>query len=309
MGSTAKTLQRLMTLTLSGALAPESAICDLGATQLFGDSAEEGARSFLTFYAERSAKARRPQDVADEQLRKIARGGFLGDLLMLAGFRYTALDIFHATNTILFDLNIHAPGPRLAGQFDLVTNFGTTEHVFNQLRAFQTIHELSKPGGFMYHDLPMAGFFDHALFRYDPLFFRALVSANDYEVLVKEVIMGARQPVPADVVAMGYSEETITDIGIEMIMRRTSPAPFMVPMEISTSLSVDPAFREIGASDTVTLPKGSTVAYGGALSLDGVSFNHLTRAWVRRVPAVAGRRLKRLLGGWRGGRTLTHGQG
>jgi hypothetical protein len=135
MGSTLKTLQRLTTLTANGALAPESAVCDVGATQLFGDAAEEGARAFLAFYAERTAKAKRPQDVPDEQFKKIAEGGFLGDLLILAGFRYTALDIFHATNTILCDLNIHAPGPRLAAQFDLMTNFGTTEHVINQLRA------------------------------------------------------------------------------------------------------------------------------------------------------------------------------
>ncbi len=294
MGSTAKTLQRVMTLTATGALAPESAVCDLGATQLFGEAAEEGARSFLAFYAERTSKAKRPQDLPDGQLRKIAHGGFLGDLLILAGFRYTALDIFHATNTILFDLNVHAPGPRLAAQFDLVTNFGTTEHVINQLRAFQTIHDLTRPGGLIYHDLPLAGFFDHALFRYDPLFFRTVIGANDYEVLVKEITMGARRPVPTDVVAMGYGDNWMVDVGIEVVVRRTSPEPFKVPLETSTSLSVDPAFNQVGASDAVVLPKGTTVFYGGTLSLDQVGFRNLTRAWLRRFTGIMRREVRRL---------------
>jgi SAM-dependent methyltransferase len=283
MGATLKTLVRLMTLTVNGELAPESAVCDIGATQLFGDAAEEGARSFLAFYAERTAKAKRPQDVSDEQFRTIAKGGFLGDLLILAGFRYTALDIFHATNTILFDLNIHAPGPRLASQFDLVMNFGTTEHVINQLRAFQTIHDLTRPQGLIYHDLPMAGYLDHALFRYDPLFFRTIVAANNYTIILREITMGPAKPVPEDVIAWGYGEPTMTDVGIEVVLRRTGAGAFNVPMEMSTSLSIDPNFGSVGASDAVALPGGTTVSYGGALDLNQVPFDDLTRAWVDRV--------------------------
>lgn len=284
-----------MSLTLANMLAPESAVCDLGATQLFGDAAEEGARSFLSFYAERTPKAKRPQDVAGEQVKKIAQGGFLGDLLILAGFRYTALEIFHATNTILFDLNIHAPGVRLAGKFDLVTNFGTTEHVFNQLRAFQTIHDLTRPGGVIYHDLPMAGFLNHALFRYDPLFFRALVAANGYDVILQEISMGAQKSVPAEVLAMGYSESTMADVGIEMVLRRIGAGPFRVPMEVTTSLSIDPEFDKVGVSDAVGLPPGTTVFYGAVPGFDDVRFNDLTHAWLRRFAGGVRRRARRLL--------------
>ena len=284
-----------MTLTVDGPLAPESTICDLGATQLFGAAAEEGARSFLAFYAERTPKAKRPQDVPDSQFQKIAEGGFLGDLLILAGFRYTALDIFHATNTILFDLNVHAPGPGLASKFDLVTNFGTTEHVINQLRAFQTIHELTRPGGLIYHDLPMAGFLDHALFRYDPLFFRTIIAANGYDVLLREISMGAQKPVAPDLIASGYGEKIMTDVGIEAVLRRTSPEQFKVPMETSTSLGIDPDFGSVAASDAVALPLGTTVSYGGgALELNEVRFGDLTRAWIGRFSSIVGRRVRRL---------------
>jgi SAM-dependent methyltransferase len=281
MGSTVKTLVSLMSLTNSGALPPGSNICDIGATQLFGDGATEGARSFLSFYATRTAKATPPDRVPGGRLREISTGGFLGDLMILAGFNYTALDIFHGTNTVLFDLNVHAPGPKLAGHFDLVTNFGTTEHVFNQLRAFQTIHDLTKKGGIIYHDLPLAGYIDHALFRYDPLFFRTMLPANDYELLLQKISMGADREVPQSLRDMGYNREQFIDVGIEVVVRRTSSDPFNVPLETTTSLAVDPELERVIESEFVTVPKGTSVAYG--FGIDAVSNRALLSECIARI--------------------------
>lgn len=265
MGSSVKTIVRLMNLTLSGHLPPGSEICDIGATQLFGDSSGEGAKSFLAFYAERTPKATPPNKVPPEKLAAIANNGFLGDLLLLAGFRYTALDIFHGTNTILFDLNVHAPGPKLAGRFDLVMNFGTTEHVFNQLRAFQTIHDLTKVGGVIYHDLPMAGYVNHAFFRYDPLFFSTVLPANHYELLLQEISMGVVRDVPQDLADAGYKAENYFDAGIEVVIRRTSADPFRIPMEATTALSIDPEFARVIADEYVLMPEGTSVSYGAGI--------------------------------------------
>ena len=287
MGSTIKTMMRIMTLTNTGDLRPESAICDLGATQIFGDGAEEGVRSFLDFYSKRTPKAKAPGAVPDETVKKIAKGGFLGELLELAGFEYLALDIFTAPRTILFDLNAHAPGPKLLRHFDLVMNLGTTEHVFNQFRAFQTIHDLTKPGGVIYHDLPMAGYFDHAFFRYDPLFFRTVLPANNYEVLVQEISMGGMRSVAHDVQKMGYTSPTVQDMGIEVVMRRNGNDVFKVPLESSTSLGVDSAFGSVTANEYIDIPAGTVVTYGGSFELNSVPLRTL-------LPAVARALLKRL---------------
>jgi hypothetical protein len=291
MGSSPKTLERLKNLTATGALQPGSSICDIGATQLFGDKDQQASRAFLSFYADRFPGAKRPREVSPESLEKIAQDGFLGDLLMLAGFKYKALDIFHATNTILFDLNIHEPGPDLVERFDLVMNFGTTEHVFNQLRAFQTIHALTKIKGVCYHDLPMAGYLNHALYRYDPLFFSMVVPANNYEVLMQEITMGAEQAVTHQLKAMGYKMPTVTNVGIEAIYRRTSPDPFRVPMETSTSLSIDPGFDQIPQDNFVRMPAQSDVHYGASLSFDSVDFTELTFHWLSRIKRGVRRRI------------------
>lgn len=265
MGASIKSLVRLMSLTNSGALPPEAEICDIGATQLFGAGIAEAAEKFLEFYAARTEKAARRDEVAPEKLAAIANNGFIGELLILAGFRYTALDIFHGTNTILFDLNVHAPGTKLSGRFDLVMNFGTTEHVFNQLRAFQTIHDLTKVGGVIYHDLPMAGYVNHAFFRYDPLFFSTVRPANGYESLLVEVSMGDVREVPQELRDIGYMAENYFDAGIEAVFRRMTADPFRIPMEATTALSIDPAFSRVTADDYVVVPAGTSVSYGAGM--------------------------------------------
>lgn len=291
MGSSPKTLERLKHLTATGALPPGSSICDIGATQLFGDKDQQASRAFLSFYADRFPGAKRPEDVPPGALQKIADDGFLGDLLMLAGFQYKALDIFHATNTILFDLNIHEPGPALIEQFDLVINLGTTEHVFNQLRAFQTIHTLTKINGICYHDLPMAGYLNHALYRYDPLFFSTVLPANRYTLLLQEITLGSEHAVPRVLKDMGYKNANFTDVGVEVIYRRTTPDPFRVPIETSTSLSIDPAFGEVAQSDLVRMPANANVYYGASVSFDSVSFTDLTHVWLFRLKRGLRRRI------------------
>jgi hypothetical protein len=281
-----------MRMTALGHLQPGSNVVDIGATQLFGDRDQSALRAFLEFYADRHPRAKRPKDIEPKKLEAIAHDGFLGDLLILAGFEYVALDIFHATNTILFDLNIHEPGPDLLDKFDLVMNFGTTEHVFNQLRAFQSIHALIKVGGLCYHDLPMAGYPNHALYRYDPLFFSTLIPANGYEKIMLEITVGAERPVPEDLRAIGYRKETVADVGIEAIVKRTSPEPLHLPMETSTSLSVDPDLDKLAQSDSVRMPIGISVHYGGIPAFDTISFTDLTKVWLGRLSGGVGRRIR-----------------
>ena len=68
----------------------------------------------------------------------------MASLMKLCGVSYLALDIFEAENCMLFDLNTDSVPDHLHGQFDLVTNFGTSEHVLDQYRVFSTVHDLQK---------------------------------------------------------------------------------------------------------------------------------------------------------------------
>ena len=240
MGASAKTLQRMLELAEFGHLPFGCKICDIGTTQVVGAAALGAARSFLDYFANKAPTDRNLPSITESQLSKITNGGFLGELLELAGFEYVALDIFQAPRTILFDLNRHAPGPNLDGQFDVVLNFGTTEHVFNQVAAFRTIHQLAKPEAVMYHDLPMAGYINHAFFRYDPLFFRNLREANAYEVVHQSISIGEAREVPRSLFEIGLTLDQVHDAGIEIVLKKPTDLPFKTALEQSTSLSIEP---------------------------------------------------------------------
>jgi SAM-dependent methyltransferase len=242
MGASLKSIQRIMEMTEAGQLPYGAKICDIGTTQLFGAGVKEAARSMLDYYARCAPESgsRQEAKVTDSQLSSITDGSFIGELLIMAGFRYTALDIFKAPNTILYDLNLHAPGPNLQNRFDLVMNFGTTEHVFNQLNAFRTIHQLTKVNGVMYHDLPMAGYLNHCFFHYDQLFFKSLAPVNKYKIDSIVFSVGNGRLIPDDLRSLGLSIEAIHDVGIEAILIKTKDTPFFVPLEQTTSLAIEP---------------------------------------------------------------------
>jgi len=169
----------------------------------------------------------------------MANKGLMGKLMSACGFKYCALDIFEAEDTILFDLNNHDPGDELRDKFDLVTNFGTTEHVINQYQSMKTIHDLAKPGGIIYHDVPMSGYLYHGYFSYSPVFFFDLAAANAYRVVMQSY---SKNPHPTDAAKYmtehGYPDKSYYDCGIEFIFEKLLPSPFHTPLETRTSLGV-----------------------------------------------------------------------
>jgi hypothetical protein len=104
---------------------------------------------------------------------------------------YIAVDL-HGTS-VANKYNLNEPLP-ITDRFDLVTNLGTTEHVFNQFQAFKSIHELIKPPGIIIHSLPNQGCFDHGFYNYHPTFFYDLCEANNYELPMMLYVDGAVTP-------------------------------------------------------------------------------------------------------------------
>ena len=80
------------------------------------------------------------------------------------------------------DLNTDKCKSEFKGYFDLVVNFGTTEHLSGQTNAFKFIHDSCKNGGFMISTLPCIEP-NHGFFSYSPVFFESMAHNNGYENL------------------------------------------------------------------------------------------------------------------------------
>lgn len=103
--------------------------------------------------------------------------------------KYTCIDIDEAHSSLNFDLNEDILQKyNFCEQFDLVTNHGTTEHIFNQFAGFKNIHNLCKNGGYMQHILPIHKMLFHCMFNYQPYTFFSLARFNSYKIIKIELI-------------------------------------------------------------------------------------------------------------------------
>jgi len=100
------------------------------------------------------------------------------------GFKkYLAIDVNTDKDAVALDLNMDL-GKHYGfnEKFDLVTNNGTGEHVFNQYMVFKNAHDLCQPNGFMVHVLPFYRWVDHGFYNFQPNLFPCLALQNNYKL-------------------------------------------------------------------------------------------------------------------------------
>lgn len=132
--------------------------------------------------------------------------------------RYESIDA-NGNGTYTHDLNTPlpwvVPGPdrKWFERFDLVTDFGTGEHIFDQAQVWRTLHTLTKPGGVLLIDRPSFGYETHGYYVLTRELIEDIARANAYHM-----IWGAERPTPRG-----------TLLGVAF--RRTSLEPFRVPQQ------------------------------------------------------------------------------
>lgn len=111
-------------------------------------------------------------------------GSSTKDFFLALGFdKYLAIDVNTDMDAVAMDLNMDIVSHyNFREKFDLVTNNGTGEHVFNQLAVFKNTHDITKNGGFMIHVLPFYRWVDHGFYNFHPNLFFCLANQNEYKL-------------------------------------------------------------------------------------------------------------------------------
>jgi len=240
MGLGPKNLIRIQELCQKGILRPGAQILEFGAQEIYCKDHLYVVRNFNEFFVGSGKSGWNAERLSDEQLDRLAKQGFASEFFRACGFKYRAFDIFDGDSVTLFDLNIQTAPPELAGTIDLVTNYGTTEHLINQNLAMRTMHELASVGGVMHHDLPMGGYHSHGYFSYNPMFFQHLARANEIEVLFEGFSCDkSLQPVPENMAERGWSTDGWFNSSLEVVLRKTSEKRFRMPLETGTSMGLN----------------------------------------------------------------------
>lgn len=102
------------------------------------------------------------------------------------GASHTSIDRNGKDGSVVLDLA--TPIKLWHGSFDIVTNYGTSEHVQNQKACFDNIHNFCKDGGAMIHSVPLKGTYKkHSKYHYDTDFFVKLAKERGYTIVLNEV--------------------------------------------------------------------------------------------------------------------------
>ena len=108
------------------------------------------------------------------------------------GFQHTSIDTNGADGAVPYDLGKPLDGAAgLETRADLVTDFGTLEHVDSgpdcQRNAFRNAHNLCAPDGLMVHALPGVGTCRrHGSWKYSVDWFEQLAARNGYHIVKLE---------------------------------------------------------------------------------------------------------------------------
>ena len=109
--------------------------------------------------------------------------GFTPHFYKQLGFsEYVAVDMNQKMSAIPMDLNTHLPTTyNYTKQHSLVIDNGTGEHVFDQHMVFKNQHDLCEIGGIILNNKPFFPYINHGFFNFQPVLFRDLAYANDYQ--------------------------------------------------------------------------------------------------------------------------------
>lgn len=173
----------------------------------------------------------------------------LSEITDLTNIEYNSVDVCPGLKTVILDLNFDGVPDDMTSHFDVVFNFGTTEHIFNQWNCFEFMHDALKVGGVAYHQLPASGYLDHGYYCYTPLFFQEMAQANNYAVEHMAVTPAGESKIDAlGITSMG-GDSLLSDgaplgennrvpaLNIHVILRKTKDAPFRASLEIATAHS------------------------------------------------------------------------
>jgi hypothetical protein len=166
------------------------------------------------------------------------------------GYQYASIDIDGSPDSIPLDLNFDDAPVDARGKFHLVTNYGTTEHVANQVNAFKVIHDLTSSNGIMVHAVPAQGMFNHGLINYNFKFFWMLARSNGYRFIYADFLpLLVSDPLPEDI--LGFLNSTnptavqktrhykAASAGLIAVLQKSYDIEFVPPIDVNTGTKTD----------------------------------------------------------------------
>jgi hypothetical protein len=253
-GMGASILPLLMKLKQQGHIANGSAVIEIGAQQLddsFIKATDDIAAAGRLFGALTPPPAF-TWTGARSDTNVLAGAPLARAFWIWLGLDYASIDIDGSPGSIPLDLNYDEVPAEFVGRYDVVTNFGTTEHVANQLQSFKIIHDLAAAGALMVHVLPAGGVLNHGLVAYNPKFFWLLGRSNGYKIVFMTMGWSERDPgLPQDLqdflalydreAQSRFADFRMPESAVVVALQKVFDTPFVAPLDVSTGTTTEHA--------------------------------------------------------------------
>jgi SAM-dependent methyltransferase len=159
-------------------------------------------------------------------------------------YHYESCDALDRRAQHRIDLNF--PVPQL-GPFDCVTNFGTSEHVFNIAEVFSSVHRLLRPGGIALHVLPCCGDVNHGFYSVHPTLYSDIARVNGYDVVDllyvdNFIVRGLRH-------AADFRNDPFCALPVDLMVKRSQIEFSRVVSQVYASNATAETTREMLAAD------------------------------------------------------------
>jgi hypothetical protein len=248
----ASTLPLLMALKRRGYMPNGSAVIEIGAQQL--DESFIGATEDIAATGRFFGITTPPPSFAwtgpRNDTNALAGAPLSRAFWTWLGLNYASIDIDGSPGSIPLDLNYDEVPTELVGRYDIVTNFGTTEHVANQLQSFKIIHDLAAAGAIMLHVLPASGTPNHGLVSYNPKFFWMLGRGNGYKIAFMTMGQSDRDAgLPDDLVEFlalyepqaksEFAAYTMPVTSLVVALQKVFDTPFVAPLDVPTGTTTE----------------------------------------------------------------------
>ena len=155
---------------------------------------------------------------------------------------YTCIDVNQEHGAIGHDLNLPFLDKSKYNNFDVVTDFGSCEHVFNVVEAYKTMHNLLKPKG--YFIVAQGVLKGNGYFLFDNSFFSGFAAANNYKIISSSYIVLTKAksenesdlhyhiPLSRDLFdVLDFSK--LDNVAIYMVMQKQEDKEFVIPYQHS----------------------------------------------------------------------------
>jgi len=207
---------------------------------------------------------------------------------------YQCIDINADYGAIVHDLNKPFEDRSKFNKFDIVTDHGSCEHVFNIAECYRTMHNLAKPGGYII--ISQAVWKGNGYFKFDESFFEGIAAANNYKIIFNSYVLSTGNKtingsehqfhIPRNRELFNVLDfSKLKDLYISGVLQKTKEDKFKIPYQNKLMREV---YNISGGFNRTYLKEsmGYTYIPASTLTVEEAPFRHLIKALIIKIRKI-----------------------